>query len=82
MSAHDADRLTDEDRRRITDAMDKLVSLWRINPSGYTPRWSDLTTVELVGVHAIGCSAADLRPVESEWVRSAGVAALGLKVEP
>lgn len=59
----EADRLTDEDRRRITSRIVETVAELRRPVT-----WADVPALERIAQHAIGCNAYDLRVVELEWI--------------
>lgn len=71
-------RLTDQDRKAIAERVATTVSDWRSHGSQWTPSASDVTTLERIAHHAIGCTEADLREVELEEIRRAIVEQLGL----
>ena len=51
-------RLTDSDRDTITARLAEVVEGYG---GPYRPTWADAPTLERIAVHAIGCSADDLR---------------------
>ncbi len=63
-----ANRLSDADRRVMTDRCLSVVRGWRDAVAGYRPGYGDLPSLERVAVHSIGCSFADLRDVELEEI--------------
>lgn len=77
MAAHGTtDRLTDDDRRRVSEAIEALAAQL---PAEWTPgqRLEAAMTASRLGAHAIGCGLHDLRPVEQDWIHAEARRILG-----
>lgn len=77
--SHEEYRFTLDDEHAIAVRISEVLSLWRgQSPATWKPAADHLETLYRSGCNAIGCSDADLRQVEREWVRSQVAYASGL----
>lgn len=62
-------RLSDDDRFAMRSRMAEAVHGWKEN-GARAVRYADVPSLVRLGVHAIGCSEADLREPELDEVRT------------
>lgn len=72
-------RLTAEDEERVRSRQAEAVETWRREGPSWTPGSVDLEALYRLGCHSIGCSDADLREVERDWIRARAREAAGLE---
>lgn len=63
-------RLTVDDEQRCRQAIAEQLGLWSIGrgAAGYEPTLDDARFLVRTAARAIGCTLADLRPVEIRWL--------------